>query len=440
MFFGRSRFHFVFIGAGSSVFTMRLIGDILHEDFIEGGSIRLVDIDEPVLERVTAAVRRLVEYSGKPFEVVSYNHYKNSLPGADFVFNIYAVGAYPRWRQDIRTCTRFGVNQSVGDTIGPGAVIRILRTIPLALEIAHEMERVCPEAYIVNYTNPEGAQCLAIQKYSSVRSFGLCHGTPDTARALADEVFQVPLERLHYEAAGVNHLTWFTKLEIDGKDVYPLLRQRLKETAFGKREQVSNDLLRVFGLYPAPGDRHVQEFFSSFLRDNVIRDRKLEWPNNDFKVIDGWRAEGDKRVDAALTGDEGIYEHFMEGSGESATHFMRALATGETTWEMVNVINRGYIENISDGIIVELPTFVNDMGLKPMHIGRLPDGIAAKCEALGREYVLLVDAAVECSLQKAAEAMYLDPLCAMADDPEGLLRALIEENLDLLPEAWRHVY
>ena len=440
MFFGRSRFHFVFIGAGSSVFTMRLIGDILHEDFIEGGSIRLVDIDEPVLERVTAAVRRLVEYSGKPFEVVSYNHYKNSLPGADFVFNIYAVGAYPRWRQDIRTCTRFGVNQSVGDTIGPGAVIRILRTIPLALEIAHEMERVCPEAYIINYTNPEGAQCLAIQKYSKIRSFGLCHGTPDTARALADEVFQVPLERLHYEAAGVNHLTWFTKLEIDGKDVYPLLRQRLKETAFGKREQVSNDLLRVFGLYPAPGDRHVQEFFSSFLRDNVIRDRKLEWPNNDFKVIDGWRAEGDKRVDAALTGDEGIYEHFMEGSGESATHFMRALVTGETTWEMVNVINRGYIENISDGIIVELPTFVNDMGLKPMHIGRLPEGIAAKCEALGREYVLLVDAAVECSLQKATEAMYLDPLCAMTDDPEGLLKALIEENFDLLPEAWSHVY
>lgn len=440
MFFGRSRFNFVFIGAGSSVFTMRLIGDILHEDFIEGGSIRLVDIDEPVLKRVTAAARKLVEYSGKPFEVISYNHYKNSLPGADFVFNIYAVGAYPRWQQDIRTCTRFGVNQSVGDTIGPGAVIRILRTIPLALEIAHEMERVCPEAYIINYTNPEGAQCLAIQKYSRIRSFGLCHGTPDTAKALASEVFQVPLERLHYEAAGVNHLTWFTKLEIDGKDVYPLLRQRLKETAFGKREQVSNDLLRVFGLYPAPGDRHVQEFFSSFLRDNVIRDRKLEWPNNDFKVIDGWRAEGDKRVDAALTGDEGIYEHFMEGSGESATHFMRALVTGETTWEMVNVINRGYIENISDGIIVELPTFVNDMGLKPMHMGRLPDGIAAKCEALGREYVLLVDAAVECSLQKATEAMYLDPLCAMTDDPEGLLKALIEENFDLLPEAWRHVY
>lgn len=440
MFFGRSRFNFVFIGAGSSVFTMRLIGDILHEDFIEGGSIRLVDIDEPVLERVTAAAKKLVAHSGKPFEVVSYNHFKNALAEADFVFNIYAVGAYPRWQQDIRTCTRFGVNQSVGDTIGPGAVIRILRTIPLALEIAHEMERVCPEAYIVNYTNPEGAQCLAIQKYSRIRSFGLCHGTPDTAKALANEVFDVPLERLHYEAAGVNHLTWFTRLEIDGKDAYPLLRERLKTTAFGKREQISNDLLRVFGLYPAPGDRHVQEFFSTFLRDNVIRDRKLEWPNNDFKVIDGWRAEGDARVDAALAGDAGIYEHFMEGSGESATHFMRALATGETTWEMVNVINRGYIENISDGIIVELPTFVNSMGLKPMHIGRLPDGIAAKCEALGREYVLLVDAAVECSLQKATEAMYLDPLCAMADDPEGLLKALIEENLDLLPEAWKHVF
>ena len=435
MFYGRSRFSFAFIGAGSSVFTMRLVGDILGEEFIEGGELRLVDIDESALSEVTAAVKKLVHYTGKDFSVSAHTTYKTAMPDADFVFFIYAVGAYPAWQRDIKTCTRFGVNQSVGDTIGPGAVIRILRSIPLCLEIAHEMERVCPEAYIINYTNPEGAQCLAIQKYSSIRSFGLCHGTPDTARDLAEKVFRVDPIRFAYEAAGVNHLTWFTRMEIDGQDVYPRLWDALAETGYGDREQISRDLFRVFGLYPAPGDRHVGEFFSAFLRDHVIQQRDLTWKNNDFRVIDGWRAEGRARMEALLFRDEG-YDHFLKGSGETATHFIRSLVTGSVTQEMVNVLNRGYIENVSDGIIVEVPTFVSRTGLHPQHVGRLPDAIAAKCEALGREYLLLVDAAVEGDMQKARQAVYLDPLCAMADDPEGLLEALVAENLDLLPEVW----
>ena len=436
MLYGRSRFSFAFIGAGSSVFTMRLVGDILTEDFIEGGELRLVDIDPVALGQAEAGVRRLVARSGKDFAVTTHGHFAPALPGADFVFFIYAVGGYAAWQRDIATCTRFGVNQSVGDTIGPGAIIRILRSIPLALDIAREMERVCPDAWIVNYTNPEGAQCLAVQRYSRIRSFGLCHGTPDTALALAEKVFGVEPGRLAWEAAGVNHLTWFTRLEIDGEDVYPKLWQRLDATGYGDFEQISRDLYRVFGLYPAPGDRHVGEFFSAFLRDNVMIRRDLIWKNCDFAVLDGWRAEGQKRLEDALKGDAGC-DHFLEGSGETATHFIRALATGTVAREMVNVQNRGYIENISNGVIVEVPTYVDQMGLKPTHIGRLPEGIAAKCEALGREYLLLVEAAVERDLRKARQAVYLDPLCAMADDPEGLLEALIRENLDLLPEEWK---
>ena len=436
MFYGRSRFSFAFIGAGSSVFTMRLVGDILSEDFIEGGELRLVDIDAKALAQVRAAVGKLVARSGKDFTVTAHGHFRPALPGADFVFFIYAVGGYAAWQRDIATSTRFGVNQSVGDTIGPGAAIRILRSIPLALEIAHEMERVCPQAYIINYTNPEGAQCLAIQKYSKIKSFGLCHGTPDTAEALATKVFGIDPSHFAYEAAGVNHLTWFTRMEIDGEDVYPTLQQRLTETGYGRFEQISQDLFRVFGLYPAPGDRHVGEFFSTFLRNNVMARRDLIWKNCDFDLLDGWRAEGQRRLEDVLLRDSG-YEHFFQGSGETATHFIRSLATGHVAQEMVNVQNRGYIENISGDIIVEVPAFISQMGLKPQHIGRLPEGIAAKCEALGREYLLLVDAAVDCDATKARQAMYLDPLCAMADDPEGLLEVLIRENLDLLPEAWR---
>lgn len=438
MFYGRRKFKFVFIGAGSSVFTLRLAGDILQEDFIEGGEFALVDIDAEALAKAEAGVKKLVEHSGKPIAVSVHDWYSTAIPEADFVFFTYAIGKYEAWKRDIATCTRFGVSQSVGDTIGPGAVMRILRTIPFTLEVVRAMEKVCPEAYVINYTNPEGAQCLAIQKYSKIRSFGLCHGTPDTAKELAENVFNVAPERLQYEAAGVNHLTWFTALQIDGRDVYPELEAALLRSGYAKKEPISYDLFKIFGRYPAPGDRHVSEFFSAFLKDTVMEARDYTWKNNDFTVVQGWRDEGDERLRLLLETGEGLEENFLQGSGETATHFMRSLVTGETSTEMVNVINRGYIENISDGIIVELPTFTNAFGLKPQTVGRLPEGIAAKCEALGREYLLLVDAAVECDKQKARQAMYLDPLCANCDDPDGLLDALIEENLDFLPEAWKN--
>lgn len=435
MFFGRERFKFVLVGAGSSVFTMRLTGDILAEPSIRGGEIALVDIDPFALSRAERGVRALVAHAGKPIAITAHPDVKAALPEADFVILTYAIGGYAAWKRDIEISTRFGAYQSVGDTIGPGGIIRILRTIPFTMEIAHEMERVCPDAYIINYANPEGAQCLAIQKYSKIRSFGLCHGTPDTARELAGKVFRVDPDRLAYEAAGVNHLTWFTRLRIDGKDVYPGLRAALRDSGYDKKEPISADLLDIFGLYPAPGDRHVSEFFSAFLRDRVMKERDYEWKNNDFIAVDAWRAEGERKLDAALAGGPELAE-FMSGSGETAARFIRSLATGEVTLEMVNVINEGFIDNLSRDIIVELPTFVDQFGLHPQHVGALPAGIAAKCEALGREYNLAVAAAVRRDRQLARQAMYLDPIAANTDDPDGLLNALIEANLDLLPEGW----
>jgi alpha-galactosidase len=131
-----------------------------------------------------------------------------------------------------------------------------MRSIPLALEIARKMEEVCPEAYIINYTNPEGAQCFAIQEYSKIRCFGLCHGTPDTAYELAKEVFKVEPDRFCYEAAGVNHLTWFTKMIIDGENVYLRLQDALVSSGYAQKEPISSDLFRVFGLYPSPALPH----------------------------------------------------------------------------------------------------------------------------------------------------------------------------------------
>lgn len=436
MLLNKKNFRFVFIGAGSSVFTMRLVGDILGEKRLEKGHLVLVDIDRKVLDEVETAVTNLVKHSGREFTVSSHTDFRTAIDGADFVILTFATGAYARWKKDIEISTKHGVLQSVGDTIGPGGIIRTLRTIPVVLDIAHEMEKRCPDAWVINYSNPEGAVCLALQKYSKVKSFGLCHGTPDTARELAVDVFKVEPERLQFRAAGINHLTWFTELAIDGKDVYPQLMEKLRESGMDKKEPISTDLFRIYGLYPAPGDRHVGEFFPFFMKDRVLREQDYTWKNNDFIVVDGWRERARKLFDEVREKNAG-YEQFMKGSGETSTHFMRALATGEVASEMVNFLNDGYIDNVSNDIIVEVPTFIDAFGLHPQKIGKLPDGIAAKCETLGREYVLTVDAAVTGDWYKATQAMYLDPLAANCDYPERLLEDLIKGNLDLLPDYWK---
>lgn len=425
---------FVFIGAGSSVFTMGLVGDILSEDSIKSGELVLVDIDEKVLRETEEAVVEMLRYVKRDFKVTSYVDYKEALPDADFVFMTIATGGYERWKDDIEISTKHGVLQSVGDTIGPGGIIRALRTIPVVVDIAHEMERVCPEAWMINYSNPEGAICLALQRYTKVKNFGLCHGTPDTARSLAINVFGVDPDRFAYRAAGVNHFTWFTQMEIDGKDVYPELREKLLKCTEVYDQPISSELFDIYGCYPAPGDRHVGEFVPYYMKADVLEEKDYKWKNNDFVVVQSWRDHARELFDKVRIEKTG-YEHFLEGSGETATHFIRSLLTGEPAIEMVNVINNGYIDNVSE-VIVEIPTYIDQFGLHPQKIGKLPDGIAAQCDRLGREYSIMIDAAVKCDYKLARQAMFLDPLVANCKYPDELLKDLIKANLDVLPEKW----
>lgn len=432
----KQNFNFAFVGAGSTSFTLKLISDILHEiDFIKGGELRLVDINPAALDDAYDAVTKMVNTSGREFTVSKHIKYAEALPGIDFVYLTFVTGGYASWKKDIEICERHGVIQSVGDTIGPGGIIRTLRNVPVAYSIAKQMEKVAPSAWIINYSNPEGALCLAIEKYTKIKTFGLCHGTPDTVRELATHVYNVDPSRLNFSAAGVNHLTWITKLEIDGENVYPQLRERLDETGYAKKEPISSQLFDIFGLYPAPGDRHVAEFFPFYMKQDVLQEKDYTWKGVDFGLIDTWRNGSLDKIQQLKKGKIGFKE--FTSSTETSVNFIRALVTGTISYEMANVLNKGYIENVSDDVIVEVPVFVDKFGLHPQKIGRLPDAIAAKCDALGREYNLAVRAAIECDRSLALQAMMLDPLCANCKYPDLLLDELVNAYIDVLPEMWK---
>jgi len=434
--FGKNNFNFAFIGAGSTTFTLGLVSDILHEpDIIHGGELRLVDTDPDALEDAYKAVCVMIKQSGRSFVVSKHIDYREVLPGIDFVLFTFVTGKYPSWKTDIDICTKHGVLQSVGDTIGPGGIIRTIRNAPVVYEITREMEKVCPDAWAINYSNPEGALCLAIEKYSKIRTFGLCHGLPNLMKRMADQVFKVEPERIRFRGGGINHMTWLTELTVDGKDAYPTLREKLIAAGWDKYQPISLQLYDWFGLYPGPQDRHIQEFFSNYMRDRVLEEQDYAWKNNDFVAVQRWRDEALENLDRLIKGEIGYAEYGT--SGETATVFMRALITNETGLEMASVMNRGYISNISDGIIVEVPVFIDAFGLHPQTIGSLPEGAAAKCEAIGREYNLAVEAAISCDRNLALQAMMLDPLVAHCDYPERLLDDLLRAYLPLLPEAWK---
>lgn len=436
---------FVLIGAGSTVFTPGLLRDLASSSAFEDFTVRLVDVNAEAAETMAALGRRIATRSGSGMTVEASTDRREALAGARFVTTTIAVGSAAGWRADLEIPASYGIEQTVGDSVGPGGVLRALRHIPELVAIAEDIADRAPQAWLVNYTNPLTANVRAITKHTEVSTIGLCHGTMHTKAALAADL-EVEADAVHAVFAGLNHLCWLLDIRTDGTDLYPRLRELVAERAGDRHAQsnrlegvhaaVSADLLRTFGRYPAPGDRHVAEFFPDYLRTTGPgelgwglqggQDMTLEYIAEKEGLWDRLRAQASGAEPLEVSGNQ---------EAERLVAIAEALLSGHDHVELaVNLPNNGKIPNLPPTAVVEVPAVVGASGITGLAVGPLPDAIAAVLTARAHQQELTVQAAMLGDRERALQALVLDPLVpdsatarailddAIAADPASLQR------------------
>ncbi len=432
-----------FIGAGSVVFAQKLLGDILSFPALEDSEITLMDVDPDRLEQTTTVAQRTVEEADLSATIESTTDRRAALADADYVLNMIHVGGREPFENEIQIPESFGVNQAVGDTMGPGGVFRLLRTYPAMLEIARDMEVVCPDAVLLNYTNPMAMLCWAIDEATDVDIYGLCHSVQGTAAAIADYV-DVPPAELEYVVAGINHMAWFLEATSDGESVYPELRAAVADPDTFDRDNVRFELLDHFGSFVTESSHHMSEYVPYFrtsedLIDEYVVDRDLEGTRNHWmptgRYFEHWceyQAENEAR--------DFTEERFeIERSHEYGAHIIHSIETGTPRRMNINVRNdTTAIANLGDDACVEVPCLVDGTGVRPCSVGELPPQLAALCRSNIAVQRLAVEGAIQQELELVRQAIKLDPLTAAAcslDEIDEMIDTLIEANAPYLPES-----
>ncbi|MFC6823404.1 alpha-galactosidase [Halopelagius fulvigenes] len=428
-----------FLGAGSMVFARNLLGDVLSFPELSDSDVRLVDIDEDRLARTARVAEAMVENEGLDATITATTDRREALDGADYVLNVINVGGREPFENEIRIPERYGVEQAIGDTIGPGGIFRALRTIPTMLDIARDMEELCPDALLLNYTNPMAILCRAMFEATDVETVGLCHSVPHTVEAIA-AYLDVPQGELDYWVAGINHLAWFLELERDGEDLYPELREAMAEEDIYRRDTVRFEMLDHFGAFVTESSHHVSEYVPYFRTDpetvaamagEGYADRM---PTASY--LEGWTARSEERDDPSIESD--LSEVGVERSEEYAARLVHSIETGTPRRFNLNVSNgTNAIENLPSDACVEVPCLVDGMGVRPCSVGELPTELAAFDRRHASVHELAVRAALENDREALHRAVKLDPLTAAScslDEIHEMTEELIAANEAYLPE------
>jgi len=424
-----------FIGAGSVVFTKDLLADLLGFPELADVTVALHDIDPERLGTARAIAERVGEQLGAKPRVTTHLDRREALAGAQFVINMIQVGGIDATRTDLTVPDRFGLRQTIGDTVGIGGIFRALRTFPVLAGIARDMAEICPDAWLLNYTNPMSMNLRYLSEMAPrLRAVGLCHSVYWTVAGLC-EVVGVPLEEVSYWSAGVNHQAWLLRWEHGGRDLYPLLDERIAADP-ELRRRVRVDLYRRFGYYPTETSEHSSEYVPWYLHHDAEVERLRLQPGEYLGISEDNVAEyHDTR--RKLASGEPLE---LESATEYAPQVIHSILTGTPRRIVATVANTGLITNLQAGAGVEVPCSVDELGVHPLYVGALPP----QCAALNRAFLdvgeLTVRAAVDGDPRMVRRAAMIDPNTAAtltADQIWALCDELTTAHGDLLPEALR---
>lgn len=424
----------VIVGGGGVTFVPRLLVDFVHCTDLHGGEIVLVDINAEAVDKTCRLGQRLFEAAGVDLAISATTDRVAALPGADYVITTVEIDRYPTWRTDYAIPQRFGVEQALGENGGPGGLFHALRIVPVVVDICQDVARLAPDALVLNLTNPMSRVCKGIDLYTTVNFVGLCHEIK-AGREHLSYVLDRPEEDIATVAAGLNHFTWFLQISDaeTGADLYPAVRE-----AYPGRIQIDRlltaDIFRQTGTLCVTSDSHCGEYIpGGHLWETAWAPGTEPMP---FKVdlvaqmgeYDAWE------MGFVLTGQTPPEEFFKEASGEQVVDIIRAhWHDRPADFAAVNVPNRGFIPNLPDGAIVEVPGRVDGTGVHGMSVDPLPEPMAAWCHPQVAIHALTAKAAVEGDRQAALDVLLVDPTVPSLRQAEQCLDAMLDANRTYLP-------
>jgi alpha-galactosidase len=422
------------IGAGSTVFAKNLLGDILSFPELAESEIALMDIDAERL-RVSEVVAHKVgqAVNARP-RIQSTTDRRAALDGADYVINMIQVGGYePATVIDFEIPKKYGLRQTIADTLGIGGIMRALRTIPVMLEMCRDMEELCPDVQFLNYTNPMAMLCWAVNEATNIKTVGLCHSVQGTAEQLAKDI-GVPIGEINYFCAGINHMAFYLRFERDGQDLYPLIRKVVEEARIPDWNRVRYEMLTRLGYFVTESSEHFAEYCPHFIhRDRPDLVERFNVPLDEYvrrciSQIEGWHA-----MKAKFEGDEPVE---VKRSHEYGSLIIHSVETGTPRVVYGNVRNGSLITNLPADCCVEVPCLVDKNGIQPTPVGDLPKQLAAIIMTNVNVQSLTVDAALTGKRERVYQAAMMDPHTAAEltlDEIWSLVDELIATHGDYIP-------
>jgi len=425
-----------FVGAGSLTFTRTLMMDILAVPEFRGTEFRFMDTNADRLRKVTEVCRSMIQRDKLPARIAAFTNRRRALEGADYVFCVVRVGGLEAFAKDVGIPLKYGVDQCVGDTLCAGGIFYAQRGIPVLLGIAQDMREVCPDAMLINHTNPMAMNSWAVLRHGGVRYVGLCHGVEAGAIKMA-KALGVPYEELDYVCAGINHQSWYVRLNHKGRDLRPNLYEKLSaDKEFARTEPARLEILRRFGFFSTESNGHLSEYLPWFRK----RKKELKRWIGPGSWIHG-ETSGYLNACRRTAGyfDEN-YRQFIEGrlptiplgqrSREHGSYILEALETGRPFRGYFNLWNDGAIPNLP-ACVVEGPGYVDRHGIQPLRVGDLPPQCAAALKTSIAVQELAVQAAVTGDRELVRQAVALDPLCGAVLNLEEIW-AMCDEMFEAL--------